>query len=189
MRRGIAFLLPVVLAGFALAQTTALPRGRTKLGGADPSQRITRETLHEMLMLPYYSVFDNLAFRVDGNTVTLLGQVANPSLKSDAEASVKRIEGVEKVVNNIEVLPVSGFDDRIRRAEYRAIYGSEGLFKYSMGAVPSIHIIVKSGHVTLVGVVDNEMDKNMAGITAKGVSDVFSVDNQLQVENDKKRAK
>ena len=189
MRRGIAILLPVVLAGFALAQTTALPSSRTRLGGANPSERITRETLHEMLMLPYYSVFDNLAFRVDGNTVTLLGQVANPSLKSDAEASVKRIEGVEKVVNNIEVLPASGFDDRIRRAEYHAIYGSEGLFKYSMGAVPSIHIIVKSGHVTLVGVVDNEMDKNMAGITAKGVSDVFSVDNQLQVENDKKRAK
>ena len=185
MRRMLLFLLPVLLTGVTLAQTVAMPGSRNKLSGTDPSARITREVLHEMLMLPYYSVFDNLAFRVDGNTVTLLGQVTNPSLKSDAEASVKKIEGVDKVVNNIEVLPPSPMDDGIRRAEYRAIYGTDPLSRYAMGAVPSIHIISKGGHVTLVGVVDNEADKNLAEIKAKGVSGVFSVDNQLQVASGK----
>jgi hyperosmotically inducible periplasmic protein len=180
--RIVCLLLPVVLCCGALAQTTAMPRSGSRM---DPNQRIAREVLHELLMLPYYSVFDNLAFRVDGNSVTLLGQVTDPSTKSSAEASVKHIEGVEKIVNNIEVLPPSSMDDGIRRAEYRAIYGTDGLFKYSMGAVPSIHIVVKNGHVTLVGVVDNEADKNLAEIKAKGVPSVFSVDNQLQVANEK----
>jgi hyperosmotically inducible protein len=185
MHRRLLILLPVILAVAALAQTTALPSSRTRLGGTSGTQRIARETLHELLMLPYYSVFDNLAFRVDGNTVTLLGQVVDPVNKSGAEASVKKIEGVDRVVNNIEVLPPSPMDDRIRRAEYAAIYGSGGLFKYSMGAVPSIHIVVKNGHVTLVGVVDNEADKTLAGIRANGVPDVFSVDNKLVVTRPK----
>jgi hyperosmotically inducible protein len=159
----------------------ALPETREKLGGAEPSQRISREVLHELLMLPYYSVFDNLAYKVNGNTVTLLGAVTNPTLKSDAQNVVKRIEGVENVDNNIKVLPPSPMDDRIRRATYRAIYGFDGLSKYSWGAVPSIHIIVDHGHVTLVGVVDNEGDKNMAGIQAKSVPGVFSVTNNLAV--------
>ena len=180
-RRIICLLLPVILCCGALAQTPAMPRSDSKLEG----QRIAHEVLHELLMLPYYSVFDNLAFRVDGNNVTLLGQVVDPSTKSSAEASIKHIEGVSQVVNNIEVLPPSSMDDGIRRAEYRAIYGTDGLFKYSMGAVPSIHIVVKNGRVTLVGVVDNEADKNMAEIKAKGVSGVFAVDNQLQVANEK----
>jgi len=158
-----------------------MPRSDSKLEG----QRIAHEVQHELLMLPYYSVFDNLAFRVDGNNVTLLGSVVDPSTKSSAEASVKHIEGVGQVTNQIEVLPPSSMDDGIRRAEYRAIYGTDGLFKYSMGAVPSIHIVVKNGRVTLVGVVDNDADKNMAEIKAKGVSGVFAVDNQLQVVNDK----
>jgi hyperosmotically inducible protein len=177
-QRVLLFLLPVILTCAAVAQTTALPR----MGG-DTDQRIARETMHELLMLPYYSVFDNLAFRVDGNTVTLLGQVVNSSVKSDAEARVKKIEGVDRVVNNIEILPPSPMDDRIRRAEYRAIYGDDALFKYSMGAVPSIHIIVKGGHVTLTGAVDNEADKNVAAIRAKSVPNVFSVDDQIQVAN------
>ena len=177
----------VLLTATLFAQTTALPQQRQKLGGTEPTQRITREVLHELLMLPYYSVFDNLAFRVDGSTVTLLGQVTNPALKSDAENSVKKIEGVEKVVNNIEVLPLSPGDDRIRRAVYHAIYGDDALFKYSLGAVPSIHIIVKNGHVTLVGAVDNEADKNIADIRAKGVPGVFSVTNQLQVAGGDKK--
>src|ERR1051326_72998 len=146
-RRVIALLLPMLLAGAAWAQTEAFPNSNSQL----QNQRVAREVLHELLMLPYYSVFDNLAFRVDGNTVTLLGQVVNGSLKSDAEGRVKHIEGVEQVVNSIEILPPCTADGRIRRAEYRAIYGDEGLFKYSMGAVPSIHIVVKNGHVNLVG--------------------------------------
>jgi len=173
----VSLLLVFILGAVAAAQTTALPTSESRLG----QQRIAREVLHEMLMLPYYSVWDNLQFRVDGNTVTLLGQVVNGSLKPDAEAAAKRVEGVEKVVNNIEILPPSSLDDQIRRAEYRAIYGSDGLSKYSWGAVPSIHIVVKNGHVTLVGVVDTEADKQLAEIRAKGVPNVFSVDNQLQV--------
>lgn len=161
--------------------TTALPSSRQKLGGTNPQARISRETLHELLMLPYYSVFDNLAFRVNGDTVTLLGQVVRPTLKSDAEAAVKDIEGVEKVVNDIEVLPPAPSDDRLRIALYHSIYSFDGLSRYSWGAVPSIHIVVNRGHVTLTGAVDNEADKNMAGIRAKTVPGSFSVTNNLQV--------
>ena len=183
--RIICLFLVLILCGGALAQTTAMPNSRAKLGGNDNGARIAREALHELLMLPYYSVWDNLAFRVDGSSVTLLGQVVDPTTKSSAESSIKHIEGVEQVVNNIEVLPPSAMDDGIRRAEFRAIYGADGLSKYGWGAVPSIHIVVKNGHVTLVGVVDNASDKNLAEIKAKGVSGVFSVDNQLQVANER----
>jgi hyperosmotically inducible protein len=144
--------------------------------------RIQREVRHELVMLPYYGVFDNLAFRVDGTTVTLLGQVTRPTLKSDAENVVKDIEGVEKVVNQIEVLPLSPMDDRIRLATYRAVYSTQGLDRYALNAVPPIHIIVNNGKVTLEGVVANEADKNLAGIKANGVSGVFSVTNNLRIE-------
>jgi len=143
--------------------------------------RITREVRHELIMLPYYSVFDNLAYRVDGETVTLFGEVTRPTLKSDAENVVKKIEGVGRVVNNIEVLPLSPNDDRIRRAVYRAIYAQPGLDMYSLRAVPTIHIIVKNGNVTLTGAVANEGDKDRANIAANGVPGVFSVKNDIQV--------
>lgn len=147
--------------------------------------RIVKEVHHELVLLPFYGVFDNLAYKVDGDgTVTLLGQVARPVLKSDAENSVKRIEGVERVVNNIEALPTSPFDDRIRRDTYRAIYGNEVLSQYSLRAVPPIHIIVKGGHVALEGVVARAMEKQVAGVQANSVSGVFSVENNLRVEND-----
>ena len=152
-------------------------------GGRSAQDRITREVRHELVMLPYYGVFDNLAYRVDGNTVTLLGQVTRPTLKSDAEHVVKDVEGVERVNNQIEVLPLSPMDDRIRMAEYRAIYSAPGLDRYAMQAVPPIHIIVNNGKVTLEGVVANEADKNMANVRANGVSGVFSVTNNLRVEN------
>jgi hyperosmotically inducible protein len=145
-------------------------------------QRIEREVRHELVMLPYYSVFDNLAFKVEGYNVTLLGQVIRPTIKSDAEKVVKKIEGVEKVDNRIEVLPLSSGDDRIRLAIYRAIYGSNSpLFRYGHQAVPSIHIIVKNGHVALEGVVDSEGDKILANLKANGVSGVFGVINNLRV--------
>jgi len=134
-------------------------------------------------MLPYYGVFDNLAYRVDGNTVTLFGQVTRPTLKSDAEHAVKGIEGVERVNNQIEVLPLSPMDDRIRLAEYRAIFSQPGLDRYAMQAVPPIHIIVSNGKVTLEGVVATEADKNLAGVKANGVNGVFSVNNNLRVES------
>ena len=163
----------------AMAQEKAAPHRR------DPMRQqawLEKEVRHVLVMLPYYSVFDNLAFRVEGDKVTLLGQVTRPTLKSDAQAVVKRIEGVETVVNNIEVLPVSPNDDRIRLATYRAIYSTQGLDRYALQAVPPIHIIVKGGHVTLEGVVANETDKNLAYLKANGVSGVFSVTNHLQVE-------
>ena len=144
--------------------------------------RVVREVRHELVTLPNYNVFDNLAFRVDGDSVTLLGQVTRPTLKSEAENVVRRIEGVEKVNNQIEVLPASPSDDQIRRAEYAAIYSHAGLQMYSVRSVPPIHIIVKNGNVTLEGVVANETDKNLANVTANGVSGVFSVTNNLRVE-------
>lgn len=144
-------------------------------------QRIQKEIRHELLMLPYVSVFDNLAFKVEGYKVTLLGQVTRPSIKSDAEKAVKEIEGVEQVDNQIEVLPVSPNDDRLRTALFRAIYGYGPLEKYNMGVNRPIRIIVKGGHATLEGVVDSQADKDTAGIRANGVSGVFSVTNNLRV--------
>jgi len=145
--------------------------------------RLTREVRHELVMLPYYNVFDNLTYRVEGGTVTLMGQVTDPVLKSSAENVVKHVEGVQQVVNKIEVLPLSPNDDRIRREVYRKIYNYNSLnTRYGFQAVPSIHIIVKNGNVTLEGVVDNATDKNVAGIQANGVPGVFSVTNNLRVE-------
>ena len=147
--------------------------------------RLVREVRHELVMLPYYGVFDNLSFKVDGNTVTLLGQVTRPTLKSDAENVVKGIEGVEKVNNQLQVLPLSPNDDRIRIAAYRAIFSQPGLDRYAMQAVPPIHIIVDNGKVTLEGVVANQADKDRAGLQANGVSGAFSLTNNLRVESDK----
>jgi hyperosmotically inducible periplasmic protein len=142
---------------------------------------LVKEVRHHLLLLPYYSVFDNLLYKVDGDKVTLMGQVVRPTLKSDAENVVKEIEGVSAVNNEIQVLPVSPMDDQLRRAVYRAIYGDTVLSRYGMSALPSIHIIVNNGQVTLEGVVDSESDKNLANIRANGVPNVFSVTNNLVV--------
>lgn len=150
-------------------------------GGQNYEKWLTREVGHELVQVPWLSVFDNLQYSVKGSEVTLSGQVWQPVTKDDAQTAVKGIEGVTKVNNNIEVLPLSPMDDQIRRAEYRAIYGFPELQRYAMGVLPSIHIIVKNGHVTLVGTVDNEMDKNVVEIRAKSVPNVFSVDDNLQV--------
>jgi hyperosmotically inducible periplasmic protein len=144
-------------------------------------QRISKEVRHEILMLPFFDVFDNIAYKVDGYNVTLLGGVTRPSLKSDAERAVKGIEGVEKVDNQIEVLPASPMDDRLRIRLFRAIYGYEPLQKYALGVIKPIRIIVKNGQVALEGVVDNEGDKNIAGLRANGVSGTFKVTNHLVV--------
>ena len=144
--------------------------------------RLQKEVRHELVMLPFYDVFDNFEYKVDGGTVTLMGQVTRPTLKSDAEKAVKGIEGVERVDNRIEVLPLSPMDDQIRLAVYRAIYGTAGLDRYAMRAVPSIHIIVKNGHVFLEGAAATEMDKNIAYLRANGVPGVFSVTNNLHVD-------
>jgi len=135
------------------------------------------------VMLPYYSVFDNLEFRIDGSKVTLVGQVVRGDVKNDAEKAVKKIEGVEQVENQIEILPASINDDEIRRAEFRAIYSDASLQKYAIQSVPPIHIIVTNGHVALEGAVASESDKNIAEIRAKGVPDVFAVTDNLHVDN------
>ena len=152
--------------------------------------RIYKEVRHELVMLPYYGVFDDLSYKVDTDgTVTLSGVVVRPTLKSDAEGTVKRFEGVTKVVNNIEVLPASFNDDQIRRATLRAIYGTPALSEYQLRAVSPIHIIVKNGQVTLSGVVATAMDKQIAGMQANGVPGAFSVTNNLVVEQQEKEKK
>lgn len=143
--------------------------------------RIAREVRHELLMLPYYSLFDDLRYRVNRSSVDLLGDVVTPSLKGDAESAVKRIEGVEAVNNQINILPPSPADDRIRQRAARAIFSFGGLSRYGWEAAPSIHIIVKGGRITLLGVVDSEADKNAAGIRANGIPGVFAVQNNLVV--------
>jgi hyperosmotically inducible protein len=181
----------LALAAFLIVVPLQAQKGKEKgsapaNSGASAQDRITREVRHELVMLPYYGVFDNLVYRVDGSRVTLMGQVTRPTLKSDAGTVVKGIEGVERVDNQIQVLPLSPMDDGLRMAEYRAIYGHPGLDRYAMQAVPPIHIIVDSGKVTLEGVVATQSDKDTAGIRANTVSGVFSVTNNLRVESDKK---
>jgi len=150
--------------------------------GPAGQSRIMQEVRHQLVMLPYYTIFDDLAFRVDGTTVTLLGDVTNPVLKSDAQNVVKGVEGVTQVNNQINVLPLSPMDWTIRRAEFRAIYGDPQIGdRYGHQALPAIHIIVSNGHVRLEGVVANEGDKNLIGIRANGVPNVFSVENDLKV--------
>lgn len=149
-------------------------------------QHLVKEVRHELVMLPYYSIFDDLEYSVNGNTVTLMGSVVNPTLKSDAENVVKHIEGVDHVNNEIKVLPPSPMDDQIRRRVARAIFNSGSLYRYAMGALPSIHIIVDNGHVTLKGFVDNQADKTQAKLAANSVPGVFSVNDELQVANSKK---
>jgi hyperosmotically inducible protein len=143
--------------------------------------RIQKEVGHEIVMLPFLDVFDNIAYKVDGGTVTLLGQVTRPTLKSDAGKVVQRIEGVDRVDNQIEVLPVSPSDDRLRLKLFRAIYGYAPLQRYGMPVIKPIRIIVKNGNAVLEGVVNSESDKNMAGLRANGVAGVFSVKNNLTV--------
>ena len=179
------------LAAFLVVVPLQAQNGKEKGGvaansGASAQDRIIREVRHELVMLPYYGVFDNLVYRVDGGAVTLMGQVTRPTLKSDAGTVVKGIEGVTRVDNQIEVLPLSPMDDGLRMAEYRAIYGHTGLDRYAMQAVPPIHIIMANGKVTLEGVVGTQSDKDTAGIRANSVSGVFSVVNNLRVESDKK---
>jgi hyperosmotically inducible protein len=175
--KGRSMKLALVLAGALVAMPMFLAASTKSPAPVSLESRVR----HELIMLPYYNVFDNLEFKVDGSAVTLLGQVTNPTLKSDAEGVVKTIPGVQKVKNEIEVLPLSFFDNHIRWAELRAIYSQPGLDRYGLGAIPSIHIIVANGNVTLVGVVNSQADKNLAGLRANGVPGVFSVTNNLRV--------
>ncbi len=164
---------------FALGPSRALANTNT----TPDISAIPNAVHHELASLPWYGVFDHLEYQVNGTEVTLSGQVTSEHAvtKDDANTFVKSIPGVTKVVNNIEVLPPSQFDDQIRRAEYRTVFSQADLGRYTMGAIPQVHIIVKNGHVSLEGVVMNQMDKNMAGIFANSVPGVFSVENNLRI--------
>ena len=164
--------------GRVLAATSAKQAPRDQ---AHYQAWLQNEVRHRLVMLPYLTIFDNLEYRVEGTKVILSGQVVRPTLKDDAARTVKSLEGVTDVENHIEVLPPSPMDDRIRREEYRAIYGFADLWRYAMGALPPVHIIVDNGRVTLYGIVDSEADKDLIGLRANTVPGVFSVTNNLEV--------
>jgi hyperosmotically inducible protein len=183
-RIGVAILASALLVSSGLA---AKDNDKQHLdpyvNGPAGENRMVQEVRHKLVMLPYYSVFDDLAFSVNGNTVTLLGAVTRPVLKDDAARTVQNVEGVANVVNNIEVLPLSPLDDQLRRSVYRAIYGDPALStRYGFQSLPSIHIIVKNGNVRLEGVVANQMDRSIAFLRANAVPGAFHVDNDLKVE-------
>ena len=178
-----------VLKALLVAVVTLVGFSQAPQANAQTNPRIVREVRHELVTLPYYGVFDWLEFEVQTNgTVVLRGQVVRPSTKSDAGGRVKEIEGVTNVVNEIETLPLSPSDDRLRLALYRQIYGSNSpLFRYAHQAVPSIHLIVSRGHATLKGVVATRSDANIANIRARSVPGLFSVKNELKVESEQPR--
>ena len=177
------YLFCTGLMALLLTSVVAAQGGQQSTGAQHMRDRITREVRHELVMLPQLTIWDNLQYKVEGSKVTLLGEVRNAVLKDEAEHAVKKIEGAEQVENKIDVLPASGNDDRIRLAVARALFaGDSPLFRYSMGAVPPIHIVVKGGHVTLEGVVDSQSDKDLAYTRANGVPGVFSVENHLVVQ-------
>ena len=170
------------LAVFATVLLTILPAVAMAQGAIDP--QLSRRVRRELVTLPYYGVFDNLGYSINGGNVTLYGQVVRPTTRSDAERRVKKIAGVTRVVNNIKVLPLSRFDDQIRAATFRSIANMGGLHRYLRGTNPSIHIVVDRGHVTLEGVVSGSGDRTLAYHAANRVPGVFSVRNNLRVENE-----
>jgi len=182
----LAFMGEMLLVKSAVAAASPNPGSMQKSSSRTKTSEafLRKEVRHELVMLPYYSLFDWLEYEIQPEeTVVLKGQVTRPTLKSDAENVVKRIEGVQKVVNQIEVLPLSSNDDRIRRAVYRALFNFDSpLFRYSLGAVPPIHIIVNNGKLTLKGAVGSKADSDIANIRAKSVSGIFAVTNNLAVE-------
>jgi len=175
----LILVLPLASAAFAAPTKTQPPATNSP----DYQAWLTNQVRHQLVLLPFYSVFDNLEYQVEGSKVVLKGQVVRPVLKDDAGTAVKHIEGVTAVDNQIQVLPPSPMDWQIRRAEYRAIYRSPNLQMYQLRSVPTIHIIVDNGHVTLEGAVATQADKNVAGLMANQVPYVFSVTNNLRVEN------
>ena len=181
----VAGVMCIGMSATGLGQEPGSNSGSAAQNATGPTRmqdRISREVFHELVTLPQLTIFDNLQYKVDGSKVTLMGQVRDAILKDSAEKSVKHIEGVDSVNNQIEILPTSSNDDRIRRDVARALFNDERLFRYSMGSLPPIHIIVKNGHVTLEGIVNSQADKDAANIRANGVPGVFSVDNHLQVQ-------
>lgn len=179
-------LLAIAIIGFSFVNANA--QSFSDNHSKKSPQTIEQKVYKELIKLPYYGVFDDLKFKVDGNTVTLFGKVVQPITKKDAERATGRITGVENVVNKIEVLPLSPFDDSIRYRTLRTLSnGTGGLYRYFLGTNPSVRIIVDNGHVELEGYVANRGDYNLMNVLANGVSGTFSVKNNLVVEKDSAR--
>lgn len=174
------FLLAVLFVG--LCGTTNLVSAQSN--GGSSASKIDRQVRKEILTLPYYGVFDAIGYQVSGSTVTLNGYVVRPITKSDAGNAIEDISGVERVINNIEVLPLSPNDDRIRQAALRTLANRGSLYRYFLGANPAIRIIVNRGRIQLEGFVDNKGDYNLANITARTVPGTFGVQNNLRVVRD-----
>lgn len=182
--RTVKNIILAIAAIFAIATSAAVAAPVTTNEQGFSEQQIMKKVRKELVRLPFYGVFDNLAYKVEGSSVTLYGQVVRPSTRTDAERRVARIPGVERVVNQIEVLPNSPSDDSIRVRTYRTLFRAGGLHRYARGVNPSVHIIVNRGHVTLEGVVSTEGDRRLAYATALGVPGVFSVTNNLRTERE-----
>jgi hyperosmotically inducible periplasmic protein len=179
----VGIVLPILFLAFAGIGVASMGTNPDPSGSAKQTVSLTDQVRHELLMLPYYGVFDQLSFSIEGNdTVVLSGQVTRPVLKSDAEAVVRKVKGAAKVVNNIEVLPLSRMDDSIRLAAYRAIFSRPGFAKYAIQANSPIRIIVKNGNITLDGFVISQTDKTIAEMAARGVPFTFSVTNNLAID-------
>ena len=186
--KAIVNRIMALVAALVVAASVAAAAPADQMGERAAFEQLAKKVRKELVTLPWYGVFDNLAYEINGSTVTLSGQVVQPSTRSDAESRVRRLKGVERVVNNIEVLPLSGFDDSIRANTYRALFGwNSPLFRYGRGVNPSIHIVVNRGHVTLEGVVSSEGDRRLASMLANQVPGVFSVTNNLRNENERAR--
>ncbi|MGA9998307.1 MAG: BON domain-containing protein [Pyrinomonadaceae bacterium] len=181
--RKIKSRIITIVAIVALATSAAFAASKPSVERSPQGQR-NEKIRKQLVTLPYYGVFDNLAYKVEGGTVTLYGQVVRPTTRSEAARRVAKVEGVARVINNIEVLPVSGFDDSIRSRAYRSINRTAGLYRYMLGVNPSIHIVVKNGNVTLEGVVSNKADKTLAYMAVNQVPGVFSVTNNLVAESE-----
>lgn len=180
--RTIKNKIVALAAMIAIATSAAVAAPRATDQNATGDQQVASEVLHQLRKLPHTGLFDNLAYKVEGSTVTLYGQVMRSVTRNDAATVVKRIAGVERVINNIEVLPPSSFDDGIRRSIYRQLLRTASLYRYTRGTQPSLRIIVRGGHVALEGVVANKTDKQLAYLAASRVPGVFSITNNLRAE-------
>jgi hyperosmotically inducible protein len=176
MKNGISVMVLAITALAVSASAQPIPGAPAGSAGT-----LSAQVRHELIMMPYYGIFDHLSFRVDGEQVTLMGEVSRPTLKSEAERRVQSITGVEIVNNQIRVLPLSPYDDRLRLATVRTIFGNPVLSRYSWGARPPIQFIVENGTLTLKGAVANQADRNLAGILANGIPGAFAVNNELVV--------
>jgi hyperosmotically inducible protein len=186
--QGIVKKIVALAAVLVISASAAVAVPADSMGQRTSYEQLAKQVRKELVTLPWYGVFDNLAYEINGSTVTLSGQVVQPSTRKDAERRVRKLAGVERVVNQIEVLPLSPFDDSIRVSAYRTLFGwNSPLFRYGRGTNPSVHIVVGRGNLTLEGVVANEGDRRLANALVNSVPGVFSVTNNLRVENERAR--